>query len=65
MLMTIMITMIIFLSMGWDYVRELRPSTGLLFIQVIGEHEEPQCNDVDMGKHMIRPPERPLAILSS
>jgi hypothetical protein len=28
--------------MGWDYVSELRPQTGLLFIpQVIYEHQEP------------------------
>jgi hypothetical protein len=37
----------------WDYVSELRPSTGLLFIpQMIYEHGEPWWNDdVGRGKH--------------
>jgi hypothetical protein len=46
-------------SMGWDYISELRPPTGLLFIsQVIYEHGEPWWNDcVDRGKLLILPPE--------
>jgi hypothetical protein len=37
--------------MGWDYISELRPPTGLLFIpQVIYEHEEPLWNDIDSEK---------------
>jgi hypothetical protein len=36
------------MSMGCDYVSELRQPTGLLFIpQVIYEHEEPWWNDID------------------
>jgi hypothetical protein len=32
--------------MGWDYVSELRPRAGLLFIpQVVYEHAESGCND--------------------
>jgi hypothetical protein len=32
--------MLMIMSMGWDYVSEQRPPTGLLFIvQVIYEHE--------------------------
>jgi hypothetical protein len=47
-----------FMSMGWDYVSELRPPTGLLFIpQVIYEHEEQLRNDNDMWKLLIRLPE--------
>jgi hypothetical protein len=38
------------MSMGWDYVSELRPLTGLLFIpQVIYEHGELRWNDIDRG----------------
>jgi hypothetical protein len=51
------------ISMGCDYVSELWPPTGLLFIlQVIYEHEKQWLN-VDMKKILIRPPERSLAIL--
>jgi hypothetical protein len=39
------------MSMGWDYVSELRPATGLLFIpQIIYEYGEPRWNDTDRGK---------------
>jgi hypothetical protein len=39
------------MSMGWDYVSELRPPTGLLFIpQIIYEHGEPRWNAMDRGK---------------
>jgi hypothetical protein len=37
-----------FMSMGWDYVSELQPPSGLLFIpQMIYEHGEPRWNDTD------------------
>jgi hypothetical protein len=46
------------ISMGWDYVSELRPPTGLFFTpQVIYEHREPWWNDVGRGKLLTRPPE--------
>jgi hypothetical protein len=46
------------MSMGQDYVSELRPPTGLLFIpQVIYEHGEPWWNDISRGKLLIRPQE--------
>jgi hypothetical protein len=39
------------MSMGRDYVSELRPPTGLLFIpQIIYEYEQPRWNDTDRGK---------------
>jgi hypothetical protein len=39
------------MSMVRDYVSELRPSMGLLFIpQVIYEHREPWWNDIDRVK---------------
>jgi hypothetical protein len=39
------------MSKGWDYVSELWPPTGLLFIpQVIHENGEPWWNDIDSGK---------------
>jgi hypothetical protein len=42
------IIMTMFMSMGRDYVSELLPLTGLLFIlQVIYEHAEPWWNDID------------------
>jgi hypothetical protein len=39
--------------MGRDYVSELRPPTGLLFIP----HGEPWWNDIDKEKLLICPPE--------
>jgi hypothetical protein len=37
--------------LGWDYVSELRPPTGLLFIpQIIYEYGEPWWNDIDSEK---------------
>jgi hypothetical protein len=44
--------------MGWDYVSELWPALGQLFIpQLIDERGEPWWSDVDRGKLQIRPPE--------
>jgi hypothetical protein len=46
------------MSMGWDYVSELRPRTGLLFTpQVTYEHGEPWSNNVDRWRLLTRPPE--------
>jgi hypothetical protein len=46
------------MSMGWDYVSELRPPTGLLFVtQVIYEHGEQCWSNIDRGRLLIRPPE--------
>jgi hypothetical protein len=43
--------MIMIMSMGWDYVSELRLPAGLLFIhQMIHEYGEPRWNDIDRGK---------------
>jgi hypothetical protein len=51
------------MSMGRDYVSELRQATGLLIIlQVIYEHGKPWRNDFDKEK-LIRPLECSLAIL--
>jgi hypothetical protein len=48
-----------FMSMGWDYISDLRSTTGLLYIpQAIHEHREPWWNDIDRGK-LIRPSELP------
>jgi hypothetical protein len=51
--MLIMIT-----AMGWDYVSEIRPQTGLLFIpQMIHKHAEPWWNDdIYIGK-LLTPPQ--------
>jgi hypothetical protein len=44
------------MSIGWDYVSELRPPKGLLFIPyVMYEHGEPRWNDMDREKLLIRP----------
>jgi hypothetical protein len=46
------------MSIGRDYISELQPPTGLLFIpQVIYEHGETWWNDIDRGKILIRQPE--------
>jgi hypothetical protein len=42
----------IIMSTGWDYVSELRPPTGLLFISPddsLYEHGEPWWDDIDRG----------------
>jgi hypothetical protein len=37
--------------MGWEYVSELQPPIGLLFIlQMIYEYREPQWNDIHEGR---------------
>jgi hypothetical protein len=42
---------LLFMSMGWDYVSELRPPTGLLSIpQLIYEYGELRWNDIVRGK---------------
>jgi hypothetical protein len=52
MMMMMMMMMMMIMSMGWDYISELRPPTGLLFIlQVIPEHGEPWWNDIDRGNY--------------
>jgi hypothetical protein len=44
--------------MGWDYISELQPPTGLLSTtQVIHEHGEPWWNDTDRRNLLIHPPE--------
>jgi hypothetical protein len=53
-----MMMIIIIMSMGLNYVLELPPQTGLLFIpQMLYEHGGTWWNDVDRGKLLIRPPE--------
>jgi hypothetical protein len=43
--------MLLFLSMEWDYISELWPPTGLLFIpQMIYEYGELRLNDIDRRK---------------
>jgi hypothetical protein len=40
--------MMTIISMGWDYISELRPPSGLLFIpQVVYDYREPWWNDID------------------
>jgi hypothetical protein len=42
---------ILFFSMEWDDVSELRPPMGVLFIPpIMYESGEVQCNDTDRGK---------------
>jgi hypothetical protein len=50
------------MSMGQDYVPEMRPTGPLLIPQEIHTHREPWWNDTDRGE-LIYPPQRPLAIL--
>jgi hypothetical protein len=40
--------MLMVMSMGSDYVSEVRPTAGLLFIlQVVYVYREPRCNYID------------------
>jgi hypothetical protein len=40
--------LLLFMSMGWDCVSELRPPTGIFFIiQMIYQYGQPQWNDID------------------
>jgi hypothetical protein len=42
--------LLLFMSMGWDYISELRPPMDLLNIpQMIYEDGEPRWNDIDRG----------------
>jgi hypothetical protein len=46
------------MSIGSDYISELWPPMGLLFIpQIIFEHGEALWNDIGMGIVLICPPE--------
>jgi hypothetical protein len=46
------------MSVGWDYVSERRPPTGLLLIpQVIYEHGEQWWNNTDREELLICPPD--------
>jgi hypothetical protein len=50
--------LLMIMSMGWDFISELRPPTDLLFVpQAIHEHGEPWWNDIERGKLVIRPSE--------
>jgi hypothetical protein len=61
-----MLLLLLFVSMGWDYVSELRPLTSLLFIpQMTYESEEAQWNDSDRGKPNKFEKTCPSAILST
>jgi hypothetical protein len=56
-LWTALMMMMIIVSMWRDYVSELRPPRGLLFVpQVAHEYGEPRWNDTDRGK-LIHPPQ--------
>jgi len=56
----------VFMSMGWDYVSELRSPTGLLFIlQVIHEHGKPWQNDNGGRNRRTRRKTCPSATLST
>jgi hypothetical protein len=50
--------MMMIMSMRWDYVCELRPPAGLLFIpKNIYEYGDPWWNGIDKGKLLIRLPD--------
>jgi hypothetical protein len=49
--MKVIIAMFMIMSMGSEYVSELRPPMGICLIpQMIYEAEEPRWNDTDRGK---------------
>jgi hypothetical protein len=41
----------LFISMGRDYVPEMRPLSGLFYPQMTYENGEPRWNDSDRAKH--------------
>jgi hypothetical protein len=54
------------MSMGWDYVSELWPPVGLLFIlQMIYEYGEPWWNDIGSVNPKSQKETCPSAILST
>jgi hypothetical protein len=54
------------MSMGWDYVSELRPPAGLLSIpQMTYEYGEPRWNDIDRENWRTRTETRSSATLSN
>jgi ACR3 family arsenite efflux pump ArsB len=56
-MMMMMVVVVVFMSMGRDYVSELRLPTGLLFIPLaIYKHGDPWWNYIGRGKLLIRPP---------
>jgi hypothetical protein len=58
--------LLLFMSMGWNYVSELWPPTGLLFIpQMIYEYGEPQWNDTDGENRRSRIKNCPSTTLST
>jgi hypothetical protein len=50
--------MVMKMLMGWDYVSELRPLTGLFFIPRATEYGERRWNDIDRLELLIRPAEQ-------
>jgi hypothetical protein len=49
-----MIIIIIIMSVWWDYVSEMWPPTGLLFIpRAVYEHGEQLWNDIDTTKVIV------------
>jgi hypothetical protein len=54
------------MSMGWEYERELRPPTGIMFIpRFICEYGGSQLNDIDRGKQRPRRKACPNATMST
>jgi hypothetical protein len=61
----ISIVSMFFMSMEWDFVCELRPPAGLLFIpQMILDHGELRWNDIDRERPKYSEKSRPRATLS-
>jgi hypothetical protein len=56
-------SLLLFMSMGWDYVSELRPPTGLLFFPRWYMSMEHWCNDTDRWKLKNSEKNLPIATL--
>jgi hypothetical protein len=66
MVMVIMMRIIMVMSMTKDYVSDLRPPIGLVFIHlVIYEHGEPWRNDIDRENLLIHLPQHSVNPSSS
>jgi hypothetical protein len=50
LILLLLLQLMMVMPMGWDYISELQPPTGLLFIpQLIYEHGKPWWNDIGRG----------------
>jgi hypothetical protein len=58
MMMVVVVVVVVVMWMGRNYVSELQPPTGLLFILLMmSEYREPRWNNIDRRKFLLLSPE--------